>query len=163
MKTVYIVRHAKSSWDSFDVTDHDRTLMDIGVAKTNKIIDFLKREKITTEIIISSSAVRAVATARLIASGIGYNNELIVEKKALYHAVVDDIYSELFAIDNSISSVMIVAHNPTLTDFVNNFVIPEIDNLPTTGVLSVSFYTDSWENIVNAKFKVNFMIFPRML
>ena len=58
---------------------------------------------------------------------------------------------------------MIIAHNPTLTDFVNEFVNPLIDNLPTTGAVSVSFDTDSWADIVNAKFKVNFVVFPRML
>jgi len=163
MKTVYIVRHAKSSWDNFGVTDHDRTLMGVGIKKTKKMIGFFDKENVNAELMISSSAVRAYETARIIAKGIGYNSDLIVKSKALYHADVDGIYSELFSLDNSINSVMIVAHNPTLTDFVNKFVIPFIDNLPTTGAVSISFDTDSWVDLVNAKFKVNFVVFPRML
>ena len=163
MKTVYIVRHAKSSWDSFDVADHERTLLPVGIKKTKKIIAFLNDKNVEAELIISSSAVRARETAKLIADGIGYNSDLIVKNKALYHAYADDIYTELFSVDNSVNSVMIVAHNPTLTDFVNDFVEPEIMNLPTSGVVCVNFDTDSWENIANAKFKVNFVVFPRML
>lgn len=163
MKTVYIVRHAKSSWDNYDVSDHERTLMPIGIKKTEKVIGFFKRENISVDLIVSSSAVRAIETASIIADAIDYKTDLIVKNKALYHAYVDDIYAELFSIDNSVNSVMIVAHNPTLTDFVNEFVKPQIMNLPTTGVVSVSFDTDSWEKVVNANFKVNFVVFPRML
>ena len=163
MKTIYIVRHAKSSWDNYDLSDHERTLMPVGIKKTKKIIGFFNRENVSVDLIVSSSAVRAFETARLIADAIGYNSDLIFKKKALYHAYVDDIYTELFSLDNSVNSVMIVAHNPTLTDFVNEFVKPKIMNLPTTGVVSVSIDTDSWENMVNAKFKVNFVVFPRML
>ncbi len=163
MKTVYIVRHAKSSWDNFGVADHDRTLMGVGIKKTKKIIEFLKNDNVSVDLIVSSSAIRALETAKLIAVGINYNVDLIVKNKTLYHAWVDDIYNELFAIEDTNNSVMIIAHNPTLTDFVNEFVTPQIDNLPTTGVVSVSFDTTSWENIANAKFKVNFVVFPRML
>ena len=163
MKTVYIVRHAKSSWDNFGVADHDRTLMGVGIKKTKKIVEFLKNDNVSVDLIISSSAVRALETAKLIAVGINYNVDLIFKNETLYHAWVEDIYNELFAVEDTIDSVMIIAHNPTLTDFVNDFVIPQIYNLPTTGVVSISFDTASWENIANAKFKVNFVIFPRML
>jgi len=163
MKTVYIVRHAKSSWDNFDVSDHDRTLMQIGISKTRKIIDFFKKNKVVSDIIICSTAVRAHDTAKLIADGISYDIEGIVKSKSLYHADTDDIYSELFALNNKINTAMIIAHNPTLTDFVNNYVNPPINNLPTTGVMSISFNTNSWEKIANAKFKINFVVFPRML
>ena len=58
---------------------------------------------------------------------------------------------------------MLVAHNPTLTDFVNDFVSPQIDNLPTTGMVCIEFKTKKWESIVDARFKVKFVIYPRML
>ena len=163
MKQVYIVRHAKSSWDNFELSDHDRPLMPAGIRKTEKIITFLNSKKVAPELIISSSAVRAYETAKLIAEGIGYNADKIIKSKAIYHAGEDEIYDELFSVDNHINSVMIVGHNPTLTNFVNNFVRTEIDNLPTTGVLSVEFKTNSWALITKAKFKVKFVIYPRML
>lgn len=162
-KTVYIVRHAKSSWDNFALSDHDRPLLPVGIKKTKRISKYLKSKKVLPDLFISSSAVRAFETARLIAKGIGYETDDIVKRKELYHAGIDEIYDELFSIDNSVNSVMIFGHNPTFTFFVNNFVSPEIDNLPTSGVVGVEFKANSWESIANAKFKVNFVVFPRML
>lgn len=163
VKTVYIVRHAKSSWGNFNLSDHDRPLLPIGIKKTKKVIKFLRSKKVLPELFISSSAIRAFETATLIAKGIGYGTDVIIKTKNLYHAGVDEIYDELFSIDNYINSVMIFGHNPTLTYFVNNFASPEIDNLPTSGVFSIAFKANSWESIANAKFKINFVVFPRML
>ncbi|MAE08355.1 MAG: histidine phosphatase, partial [Bacteroidetes bacterium] len=131
--------------------------------KTKRISKYLKSKKVLPDLFISSSAVRAFETARLIAKGIGYETDAIDNRKELYHAGIDEIYDELFSIDNSVNSVMIFGHNPTFTFFVNNFVSPEIDNLPTSGVVGVEFKANSWESIANAKFKVNFVVFPRML
>ncbi len=163
VKTLYIVRHAKSSWDDFELSDHDRPLLPIGVKKTKKIVSFLVSKELEPDLLISSSAVRAYETAKLIAEGIGYDSDKIVKSKALYHAGVDEIYDELFSVDNNVDSVMLFGHNPTLTYFANIFIRREIDNLPTSGVVSVEFKTNSWEMIANAKFKVNFVVFPRMI
>ncbi len=162
-KTLYIVRHAKSSWDNFELSDHDRPLLPVGIKKTNRVIQFLRDKNVIPELFISSSAVRAFETATLIAHSVDYEPDAIVKTKNLYHAGEGEIYNELFSIDNSVNSVMIFGHNPTLTYFVNNFVVPEIDNLPTSGIVSIVFKTNSWESIANAKFKVKFVIFPRML
>jgi len=163
VKTVYIVRHAKSSWDNFELSDHDRPLMNTGIKKTKKVISFLASKKVMPDVMLTSSAVRAQETAKLIATGIGYNHDEIVVCKALYHAGIEEIYDEIASLDDKFNSVMIFGHNPMLTYFVNSFVVPEIDNFPTTGVLSVDFKANSWESISNAKFKVNFVVFPRML
>ena len=162
-KTIYVVRHAKSSWDNLALSDHDRPLLPVGIKKTNRIIQYLRSKKILPELFISSSAVRAFKTATLIAKGIGYETDDIDKRKELYHAGIDEIYQELFSIDNSVNSVMIFGHNPTFTYFVNNFVSPEIDNLPTSGVVSVEFKAKSWVSIANAKFKIKFVVYPRML
>ena len=163
VKTVYIVRHAKSSWDTPELTDHDRPLLDIGIKKTKKIIDFLVSRKVVPETIISSSAVRARDTAKLIAEGIGFDSNSITNSKELYYADPEDIYSELFLLRNSIKSVMLVGHNPTLTDFVNDFMKHEIDNFPTSAVCCVEFNTKEWESISNAKHNVKFVVYPSML
>lgn len=163
MKTIYIVRHAKSSWDDISLTDHDRPLSKTGVRKTKRIIDFLLQQQISPDLMISSTAVRARDTAFQIAKGIGYPEADIVLDNALYHAGYEDIYTTLFGIEDKADSVMLFGHNPTLTYFVNNFVRPEIDNLPTAGVVSVSFSTDKWEKLAKAKFQINFVVFPRTL
>lgn len=163
VKALYIVRHAKSSWDNFDLSDHDRPLLPVGIKKTNKIVRFLVSNNISPELFISSSAVRAFETAVIIAKGVGYDPDTIVKSKNLYHAGIDEIYNELFSVDDTVNSVIMFGHNPTLTYFVNNFVTPEIDNFPTSAAFCVEFKANSWESVVNAKFKVKFTVFPRML
>ncbi|HQQ12358.1 MAG TPA: histidine phosphatase family protein, partial [Bacteroidales bacterium] len=70
MKTLYIVRHAKSSWDFPEVSDHDRPLLEKGKKRTRKIIDFLQKKKVKPDLIISSSALRARETAGYLAVGL---------------------------------------------------------------------------------------------
>jgi len=163
MKTLYIVRHAKSSWDEPGLADHDRPLIAAGIKKTNLIIDYLKNKNVLPDLIISSSATRAKNTAFLIAKGLGYPlAEVIVDVK-MYHASPEAILNELYALPDNVSSVMIFGHNPTLTYFVNQFLEPTIVNLPTSGVVTIEFATDNWTEIGAAKFRNLFTVFPKML
>ncbi|MCF6169386.1 MAG: histidine phosphatase family protein [Bacteroidales bacterium] len=163
MKTLYIVRHAKSSWDDFSLSDHDRPLSKTGIRKTGRIVEHLRKKGIKPGLFISSSALRAKTTAFQIAKGLGIPAEKVKIEKQLYHADTNSIYSILLDLPDDIDSVMIFGHNPTLTYFVNNYLRPEIDNLPTTGVVSIGFKTDKWEKIIDAKFRINFVVFPSML
>ena len=157
------MRHGKSSWDDFNVTDHDRTLLQVGIKKTNKVADFLKSKNIKPDLILSSTAKRAHETSKIVAAKLGYVEANIKTSKNIYHAGSDDIFDELFALDDSINSVMIFGHNPTFTDFVNYFKKPEIYNLPTSGVAAISFKTDKWEDLPNSNSKVEFLVTPKML
>lgn len=163
MKTLYVVRHAKSSWEDMSLSDHDRPLLPIGMKKTNRIVGFLKNKQIKPDLLLSSSAARALGTARIIADGIGYPEDQIKIESNMYHASSASIYDELYGLDNEIESVMIFGHNPTFTYFVNNFLDIPIDNLPTSGLVSISFITEKWEDISNADHKVNFIVTPKML
>jgi phosphohistidine phosphatase len=163
MKTLYIVRHAKSSWEEPGLADHNRPLIETGIKKTKLVIEYLQNKKIIPDLMISSSATRAKDTAFLIAEGLGYPIEQIIIDKKLYHASPEEILDELYALPENISSVMIFGHNPTLTYFVNQFLEPTIINLPTTGVVAIEFATDKWTEIVTAKYRTRFVIFPKML
>ena len=163
MKQLYIARHAKSSWDDFTISDHERPILGKGRRKTEKVANTLKSKAILPELIISSTAQRAKETALLLAKGLGYPEDKIVFNKNIYHASDDEVLRELYGLDNTIKSVMIVGHNPTLTDVVNRFSKEMIDNLPTSAVAAVTFKTDKWENIDGCRFKLNFILTPRML
>lgn len=163
MKTLHIMRHAKSSWADHSLSDHDRPLMQKGIAKTKKITDFLSKKIKRPDLMLSSTAIRAKNTADLVAKELLYPEDKIVTSIALYHADSEEIFNELYGISNDISSVMIFGHNPGLTYFVNLFLRPTIENLPTSGIVSIEFITDKWEEISNAKFHINFVMFPKML
>ncbi len=163
MKQLIIVRHGKSSWENIGLRDHDRPLSSEGIQKTRKVAAFLYDNSIMPDLMLSSTAKRTLVTAEIICSAIKYDKESIVSKRALYLADEDDIYTELFALDNDIESVMVFGHNPGFTDFANQFVDPPIENLPTSGIVCIDLYTDKWEEISNSDYKVQFVVTPKML
>ncbi len=163
MKTLYIVRHAKSSWDHPGLADDERPLLQKGVKRTLKIATYFQENDIHVDQLMTSHAVRAHETARIIAHGIGYPEDQIKVSSNLYHGSADRIYDELFALSNDIDSVMIFGHNPTFTSLANYFLENKLDWLPTSGVVSISFNTDRWSEIPMAGHKTNFVVVPKDL
>ena len=100
---------------------------------------------IRPSLIISSPAVRAWTTAKILAQEIGYPREFLQRENSLYLASLDNIIDVLIAQDAEFNSVMIVGHNPGLTIFANYLSPGLTDNLPTAGVVSVGFEQDDWD------------------
>ncbi len=163
MKTIYIVRHAKSSWDTADLPDEQRPLMEKGKKRTKKVIDFFHQHNISVDYIISSHAVRAHETAKILAHGLKYPAENIKIDRHLYYSDGDGIFNQFYDLPERFDSVMIVGHNPALTEFANAFLAKPIDNLPTSGVVSITFEADQWEKIPMSNRKTNFILFPKEL
>ena len=163
MKTIYIVRHAKSSWDMAGIPDEKRPLLEKGKKRTKKVIDFFHEKKIKVDYIIASHAVRAHETAKILAHSLKYPQEDIKIDPHIYFADGDSIMNQFYDLPDRFKSVMIVGHNPSLTDFVNGFLNKPIENLPTSGVVSLSFETDRWEEIPVAGCRTNFILFPKEL
>jgi phosphohistidine phosphatase len=165
MKTLYIARHAKSSWEDLSVSDHDRKLLPVGKKRTTRVAQWLKGQGILPDKIISSTAVRAYETARLLAKGMGFPEEKIEKTRQLYGAGPDEVFDLLFSLPDKVEKVMVVGHNPGFTDLVNLFLEPlkQIDNLPTSAVAAVTFDTNRWEKIPLASHRYGFLITPKML
>jgi len=163
MKELYIVRHAKSSWDYPTLTDHERPLTEKGKKRTRKIIEHLQKQGVKPDFILCSSDLRTRETAAYLASGLGVDKLLIKTDPAMYHADAELLLTEFDDLSDQFSSVMIVGHNPALTNFVNYFLVPPIDWLPTSGVVALQFETDSWDQIRNASYKVLFVVYPKLL
>jgi len=163
MKTIYIIRHGKSSWDNPELKDHDRILLNQGIRRTEKVARFLASKNIKPDLIISSSAVRALETAKIIAGHLNFPEHNIRTDSNIYYQGTDYLMELLYGLSNDINSVMLFGHNPTFTYFANKFLDKRIDGLPTTGTVSVSFNTDTWEDINLADKNTNFVIAPKML
>ncbi len=163
MKTLYVVRHAKSSWEDMSLSDHDRPLLPIGIKKTNRIVNYLKGKGVKPDLLLSSTAKRAHETAKIIAGGLGYPPDKIQTEQNLYHASPGGILRELYGLTDEIESVMIFGHNPAFTYFVNDYLEETIFNLPTSGLVCIVFETDRWENIGNADFHNKYLVTPKML
>jgi phosphohistidine phosphatase len=163
MKTIYIVRHAKSSWNMIDMPDENRPLMEKGKKRTRKVVDYLQENHIKVDYIISSHAVRAYETAKILAHALKYPVENIKVESQIYHSDGNGILNQFYNLPDRFDSVMIVGHNPSLTDFVNLFLTSPIDNLPTSGVVCFDFDTDHWGKLPMASRKTKFILFPKEL
>lgn len=144
MKILTIVRHAKSSWSDTSLSDARRPLNRRGKRDAPMMGERIHRHGIRPSLIVSSPATRAWSTAKIIAEAINYPREFLQKEKSLYLASLDRILDVVVAQDNGFNNLMIVGHNPGLTDFVN-FLVPGLtNNLPTAGVVSVEIEQDDW-------------------
>lgn len=163
MKTLYLVRHAKSSWDHPGLSDAERPLMTKGIERSQRIIGFLNERKVSPDLYVSSPAVRAFETAKLFAVGMGCPIEKIVIEQRIYDGYYDRILDIIYATPNDKDSLMMFGHNPTITNLANLFLHPGIEDMPTSTVVAIGFKTPKWEEIPNAKSQQLFIVSPKML
>ena len=145
MKTLTILRHAKSSWDFPDLTDHDRPLNKRGERDAPMMGERLKAAGIRPSLILGSSAVRAWRTARIVAKEINYPIEFLQKEPGIYHAGVNKLLDIISDQDDGFNSIMIVGHNPGFTDLANELVQGLTSNIPTAGFVSVMIDSDGWD------------------
>lgn len=142
MKTLLILRHAKSDWGNSRLSDHDRPLNDRGQFDAPRMGAWLRRQKLVPQLIISSTAVRARTTAELVAQACDFPGELRTERK-LYLAGPPDYIELLNEVPDSYERVMVVGHNPGLEELV--FVLTDVQRpLTTANVAVVELPIESW-------------------
>lgn len=161
MKTLTILRHAKSSWKDSTLADHDRPLNKRGERDAPVMAERIQQSGIRPSLILSSPAVRAWTTAKLIAKEISYPTEFLQRDERLYHAGVRKIIDVLAAQDVDFNSIMIVGHNPGLTDFANYLMPGLTDNIPTCGIVSMTIDTDDWNLKETRKVELAAYDFPK--
>ncbi len=163
MKTIYLVRHAKSSWDDPDLSDEERPLVEKGVRKTQQVIDYLNAHHITADLMLSSPAVRAFETAMLFAKGIRYPAEKITVMPEIYHFDSAYILRALQGLTDDIQSVMIIGHNPGITQLASSLMEKDLEWLSTSAIAGIDIHTDQWDRILDSKRSVRFILHPKML
>ena len=147
MKTLVIVRHAKSSWDEGGLSDHQRPLSKRGLRDAPVMGARLAEWGPPVDRVISSSAVRALTTAELITHEMGLPWDEIQIEDALYHATEEDMIDLINEQDDYLDGLMLFGHNPGMTYLVNDLSNLDLDNLPTCGVVVLQFEVESWSEI----------------
>ena len=147
MKKLFIVRHAKSSWDSLELDDYDRPLNKRGKKNAPEMGMRLAKRLVKPDMIITSSAKRAAATARRIAEEISFPVKNINKESQFYHGSVGDMISIMQGVSSDVNTLMVFGHNPTLTDLTNYLSGSDIYNIPTCGVAEMEFDVSSWDKI----------------
>lgn len=145
MKTVLILRHAKSSWASDTIPDHDRPLNKRGERDAPRIGRLLRDEDLLPDLILTSSAVRARATARLVAEASDYEGP-IKQSRSFYLADTPAFIHALRALSDDYSRVLIVAHNPGLEELLAELTGKD-ETLPTAALAVVAVPIESWRGL----------------
>ena len=150
MKVITFLRHSKSSWEN-NIEDINRPLSDIGIEKIKKIANLSKDHFISSEIIFTSSANRALYTSVLLSRILSINLNKIKICDELYTFNYNKVFEFIETIDNNYSEIVLVGHNPAFTDISNYFSENKILNLPTARWFSLKFESDNWSDIINLK------------
>ena len=160
MKTLYLLRHAKSSWSSPSLDDFDRPLNKRGIRSAPFMGEILLKKNISPELIISSPALRAITTAKIIAEKLKYSFSNIRKDKKIYQASTLDLLNVIKQTNNKLKFLMLVGHNPGMTDIINLISDKRLDNLPTAGIVCLKKEADSWEEI-DDKWSFEFIEYPK--
>jgi len=147
-KTVYFIRHAKSSWDNLGMKDHDRPLNKRGLRDGPVMAQKLFELEGALDQIITSTAVRAKETAAYFQKVSGVKSEHYHEDANLYHGDLSDYLQGVVTwADDDFDSAALFAHNPGMTYLANNYTDRFIDNIPTCGISKIVFEVDSFLDI----------------
>jgi phosphohistidine phosphatase len=150
MKVITFLRHSKSSWEN-NIEDINRPLSETGIKKIKKIANLSKDHFISTEIIFTSSANRALHTSVLLSRTLSINLNKIKICDELYTFNYNKVFDFIETIDNNYLEVVLVGHNPAFTEISNYFSENKILNLPTARWFSLKFESDNWSDIINLK------------
>ncbi len=162
MKELVLVRHAKSDWGNETLRDIDRHLNERGYEDAYLLSKWYQKNHASPELILSSTATRALSTALIFARALNYNMDNFVLEKEIYESSAATLLSVLKNQDDSKNSIMLFGHNPGITNLCNNLCQDVFfDNIPTCGIICLSFETRSWKKIAENDSKIKFQQFPK--
>lgn len=160
MKTIVIMRHAKSSWDDTTLRDYDRPLNARGEADAPKMGKRIKGHGIIPDQIICSAAKRTRKTAKAVAIALDYPKADILKEKELYGAHDQRILDRIKMIPDSVETAIYIGHNPGITEIVNLLGNATIDNMPTAAIACYRFDVSHWADVRPNTGRLQFLEIP---
>ncbi|HUQ67548.1 MAG TPA: histidine phosphatase family protein [Flavitalea sp.] len=163
MKTIILVRHAKSSWDDFSLKDEDRPLTDRGKKNAPEMAKRLLKKKVHIDAILSSPANRAKSTAEYFAKEYDIPRKKIILIPDLYMASNDAFIKTIRDAPPKADTIALFSHNNGITQFANALSETRIDNMPTCSVFAVKAAIDHWTQFEPGKTEFYFFDYPKSL
>jgi phosphohistidine phosphatase len=160
MKTILLIRHAKSSWESNE-DDFDRPLNSRGENDAPMMAKRLVKRNIKLDVLISSPAKRAISTAFYFAKAYDIKKTEIIRSGFLYEPTVASFYKAIEHVDDAFESVAVFSHNPAITGFANSLTTVKIDNLPTCSVFAIKANITKWKDFPEGSKSFFFFDFPK--
>jgi phosphohistidine phosphatase len=147
MKRVTLLRHAKARSDDASLQDRERPLNERGERDAPMMGRRLRAAGARPSLVVSSPALRALQTARLVAEQIGYPQEFIQREADLYLATPKEILQVLARQDNAFNDILVCGHNPGLLELANQLTDAGMMNLPTCGLVVIEADITEWERL----------------
>jgi phosphohistidine phosphatase len=160
-RTLVLVRHAKSRQNYKNVADHDRPLNDRGERDAPYMAERLARRGPRPDRIISSSALRALATAEEFLVALELEADAMVVTRSIYEAGASELITLVSDLDNDLKCVIVVGHNPTLTDVANTLATEPVGELPTCSVVTLALDSGTWADAKKGAFRLVDFDFPK--
>ncbi|MBU0559314.1 MAG: histidine phosphatase family protein [Bacteroidetes bacterium] len=161
MKTLYLLRHAKSSWKYIDLPDEERPLSIRGKSDAPLMGKVLANMNVQVDIIIASPAQRAKQTALEISKKLGFNKSKIVIEDLIYESGTADLLTVLKSISDKNDFALMVGHNPGFTLLHNYLCNFHIDNIPTCGITAIKLKISKWAELKAKCGKLLFYDYPK--
>lgn len=153
MKTIVLIRHAKSSWEQ-DVSDLNRPLSMRGVTDANLLSLEFKTYGFNPDAVFSSPANRASTTCSIFMENLHLSKELLKIEKQLYDFGGNQVRQFIKSLNDDLKKIMIFGHNHAFTSLANGFGDSYIDNLPTSGLVMINFNVDHWKEVIHGTTKM---------
>lgn len=162
MKTLLVMRHAKSDWGAASARDHDRPLNSRGVKAARDMARFLSEGGMVPDLVISSTAVRAVTTAELAVDSGGWGCA-ITTRPELYASDPDRVLEVLVTVEASVNRLLITGHEPTWSGLVSRLIGGGRIRMPTAAVACLDLPQGSWADLPKAVCELRWLVTPKML
>lgn len=163
MKTLVLVRHAKSSWDDFSLQDEDRPLTDRGKKNAADMAKRLKKKGMSIDAILTSSAKRAKATAEYFADELDVPKKKFIVVPELYMAGHNAFVESIRQAPRKADVVAVFSHNNGITEFANRLCATRIDHMPTCSVFAVKIDLKDWADFEPGTAEFYFFDYPKSL
>ncbi len=161
MKSLFLCRHAKSSWSDITLADIDRPLNKRGKQDAPLMGARLSMLGVKPDAVVSSPARRAYKTARHLAGPLGFSRKMVLVIDEIYEASPDILLAIIRAFDNRVEQVVMIGHNSEITVLANELGGLGIDNIPTCGVVALDFAVRSWRDVMKRQGVQAFFEYPR--
>lgn len=161
MKTILLIRHAKSSWDNALLSDFERPLNERGSKDAPIMAKRLREDKIKIDRFVSSPAKRAKKTAQIFMEVYDQSKKNLLLIPSLYEASIKNFEWAIENFYDKDDHVALFSHNPGITDFANTLTSEHVNNMPTCGVFSVSIDSDKWIDFRSVRKELLFFDYPK--
>ncbi len=161
MKTLFVIRHAKSSWKDATLQDFDRPLNARGKKDASDMAKRLIDQHFQIDMFVSSPAKRAKSTALLFCRQFHYSTHRLLLVRDLYDAEAETLLHSVSGLDPALQCVALVGHNPGLTTFANSLTAVHVDNMPTCSVFAVTCEVQDWKAFAHSPKQFLFFDYPK--